>query len=75
MFLQWNIAPFHQDSGSWMVWDMVNPVSLIDMSHCLCCKMSFLVSGHIMWDTNIKKKVLSKYTGGKAGRSVVEEEV
>lgn len=45
------------------------------MSHSVCYKMSFLVKSHIMWDTNIKIVVFSKYAGGGAGRSIVEEEI
>lgn len=38
-------------------------------------KWAFLVKSHIMWDTNIMIAVFSKYTGGDAGRSIVEEAI
>lgn len=64
--------PFHQNSGFWMTRYVIRLLSLMDLSHCFY-KMSFLVRSHIMWDINIESKEFNKYTGGDAGRNIVEE--
>ena len=47
-----------------------SPVSLMNMSHCFCCKMNSLVKSHIMWDPNIWNKVFNKCTGGDAAETL-----